>query len=194
TGRLDQLPAYEHVKRAIEVALAGNHRLTLVSVGAADDIAYLAAWVRAQGGEVAQIDPCPCGYFGDPERACTCGPRDIVIWHRRPAWRIAMTADIVIEVPRPAPDRLLGTRTGERDEAILERIAEAQKRLPSIAEPVTLDAAGQSLMRAAARQLALTAYRVNRMLAVARTIAALSLSDRVGAAHLAESIQYRPRS
>jgi magnesium chelatase family protein len=56
-----------------------------------------------------------------------------------------------------------------------------------------LDSAGQSLMRAATRQLSLSARGYHRVLRLARTIADLAGNEQIGAAHLAEAIQYRPR-
>ena len=62
-----------------------------------------------------------------------------------------------------------------------------------IREYCRLDAAGQSLMKAAVRQLNLSARGYHRVLKLARSIADLASSDSIGAAHLAEAIQYRPR-
>ena len=70
--RLDAIHGHAHVKRAIEVALAGDHRLTLISIGAADDAVCLAHWIRAHDGEVAVVDACPCGNHTAAALMCHC--------------------------------------------------------------------------------------------------------------------------
>ena len=118
--------------------------------------------------------------------------------------------DINIEVPRVNYDKLSSERVGERSASIRERVIGARTRQADrfhrtrcltnadmgpaeIRSHCQLDAAGQSLMKAAMRQLQLSARGYHRILKLSRTIADLAGSVTIGPAHLAEALQYRPR-
>ena len=119
--------------------------------------------------------------------------------------------DIHVEVPRVEYEKLADTRLGEPSSAIRARVEAARKRQresfkavegvscnaemrpAEIREFCELDAAGQSLIKAAMRQLHLSARAYHRILKLSRTIADLAGSERIEAAHLAEAVQYRPR-
>src|SRR5438132_9558321 len=159
---------------------------------------------------------CPCGYYGDPVKECTCSSSLIVRYQKRIAPRYAHAPlldriDIHIEVPRVEYEKLSDRRLGETSSAIRTRVEAARKRQrerfkevqdvscnaemrpAEIREFCELDAAGQSLIKAAMRQLHLSARAYHRTLKLARTIADLAGSERIEAAHLAEAVQYRPR-
>jgi magnesium chelatase family protein len=119
--------------------------------------------------------------------------------------------DIHVEVPRVQYEKLSSDRLGEPSSAIRARVMAARERqarrfrghgrcttnadmgAAEIRQHCGLDGAGQSLMKAAVRQLNLSARGYHRVLKLARTIADLAGSEPIGAAHLAEAIQYRPR-
>ena len=113
-------------------------------------------------------------------------------------------------MPPVSPDRLLATREGEPAEAVRQRIERARRIQATRFEgtsvcynaemPVemverfcSLDDAGQGLMKALARQMAVTARVCHNILRVARTIADLAGAEKIETPHLAEAIQYRPR-
>lgn len=159
---------------------------------------------------VAAQNPCPCGWHGDPERACTCSPALITRYQRRISGPLLDRIDIHVEVPRVNYDKLSSERQGEPSAAIRQRICAARERQQArfhgtrllsnsdmgaaeIRDYCPLDSTGQSLMKAAVRQLNLSARGYHRVLKLARTIADLAGSEQIVPAHLAEAIQYRPR-
>jgi magnesium chelatase family protein len=161
---------------------------------------------------VAAQNPCPCGWHGDAERTCTCSPALVTRYQKRVSGPLLDRIDIHVEVPRVQYEKLSSDRLGEPSETIRERVLSARKRqterfrghsrcrtnadmgAPEIREHCRLDSAGQSLMKAAVRQLNLSARGYHRVLKLARTIADLAGAPQIGAAHLAEAVQYRPRS
>jgi len=155
-------------------------------------------------------NPCPCGYFGDSERTCTCSPSVVARYQKRISGPLIDRIDIHAEVPRVNYDKLASERQGEPSSAVRERVTAARlgqaerfggTRLLTNADMgpaevrryCQLDGAGQRLMQAAIRQLHLSARAYHRVLKLARTIADLASSAEIGPAHLAEAIQYRPR-
>lgn len=187
---LEDIPGQEHVKRAIEVAMAGSHTLTLVAQegsGAED----LAGWAASHGVSTRLVYICPCGNHLSPIRECTCSVRTITKYRSRKAYQLAMKADIVILVDRPsraAIERHLSGRRGENDEVVLARVSEAalvEKKDEPVLAPECV-----SLVNAF-----LNAYnfgRLERAVAVGETIRRMSWqrTDCVHAAHLAEAMQY----
>ncbi len=159
---------------------------------------------------IAAMNPCPCGYFGDPVRECTCTPSMVSRYQKRISGPLLDRIDIHIEVPRVEYEKLVGERLGEKSEDIrarVERAREVQRRRfegtglycnadmgpAEIREYCRVDEAGRSLLKAAMQQLSMSARAFHRVLKLARTIADLAGSERIETAHLAEAIQYRPR-
>ncbi len=164
---------------------------------------------------IAAMNPCPCGYWGDSQKACTCAPAVVTKYQKRISGPLLDRIDIHIEVPRVDYEKLSGGRLGESSESIRKRVQTARDvqhtRFTNFGSPSTdvlcnadmrigevrqfckLQPEGQSLMRAAMSQLNLSARAYHRILKLSRTIADLAGSEAIQSPHLAEALQYRPQ-
>ena len=166
---------------------------------------------------VASMNPCPCGYYGDPTHTCVCTPGQIQRYMNKISGPLLDRIDIQCEIQAVPFAQLSQMQQGESSAVIRERVIAARKiqeerfgSLPSgragegarvhcnaqmtermihqFAEP---DAQGLNLLRMGMERLKLSARAYNRILKVARTIADLDHSDRVLSHHIAEAIGYR---
>jgi magnesium chelatase family protein len=164
---------------------------------------------------IAAMNPCPCGFFGDSQKPCTCAPAVVTKYQKRISGPILDRIDIHIEVPRVDYEKLSGGRLGESSESIRKRvqaarniqhtrftnsdspstdvICNADMRIGEVRQFCSLQPEGQSLMRAAMSQLNLSARAYHRILKLSRTIADLAGSEEIQSPHLAEALQYRPK-
>ena len=159
---------------------------------------------------IAAMNPCPCGYYGDPVRECTCPPPAIVRYQKRISGPLLDRIDIHVEVPRIDYEKLADKRHVEDSATIRARVQAARERQlqrlastrltcnaemgpAEIRDFCIVDAAGEKLLRAATQQLHLSARAYHRVLKLARTIADLAASELIQMSHIAEAIQYRPR-
>jgi magnesium chelatase family protein len=160
---------------------------------------------------VGAMNPCPCGYYGDPFRECTCSSGEISRYQRRISGPLLDRIDIFVEVPHIDYEKLTDERAGEPSRKVQVRVETARQiqrecfqenGLSCNAEmtPVEVrdfcqvEPSAQSLLRAAMKQLYLSARAFHRVLKVARTIADMEGSRMIGASHVAEALQYRPRN
>lgn len=199
---LDELPEFGQKLEALRQPL--EDRVVTLS-RASGSVTFPAAVML-----VGALNPCPCGWHGDPERECVCSPAMVTRYQKRISGPLLDRFDINVEVPRVNYEKLASDRLGEPSAAIRTRVVAARERqarrfgggqLHSNADMgaaeirlhCQLDGAGQALMKAAVRQLNLSARGYHRVLKLARTIADLAGAEAIGPAHLAEAIQYRPR-
>jgi magnesium chelatase family protein len=159
---------------------------------------------------IAAMNPCPCGFYSDPVRECTCSPATITRYQKRISGPLLDRIDIHIEVPRVEYDKLTEARQGESSATIRERVEAARERQRArfagtglmsnadmgpaeVRKYCELNESGRSLVRTAMQQLQLSARAFHRILKLARTIADLEGAGDIQTHHLAEAIQYRPR-
>ncbi len=159
----------------------------------------------------AAMNPCPCGYYGDPVRPCTCASSAVTRYQKRISGPLMDRIDIHMQVPRVEYQKLSEMRQGESSESVRARVETARQlqrirftgteiacnadmRPTQIRKYCELDKACQTLMKTAMRQLQLTARAYHRVLKLARTIADLAAADAINQVHLAEALQYRPRA
>jgi magnesium chelatase family protein len=160
------------------------------------------------------MNPCPCGYFGHPTKECTCGSAQIVRYQKKISGPLLDRIDIHITVPPVEFEKLSGDRLGEPSAVIQERVEKARVRQrerfektgithlqanadmgpAEVRQFCELDEAGKQLMRAAMKQMNMSARAFHRILKLARTIADLEECERIETHHLAEAVQYRPRT
>ena len=160
---------------------------------------------------VAAMNLCPCGYYGDPVKECTCSASTISRYQKRISGPLLDRIDIYVQVPRVDYEKLADDRLAEGSDKVRYRVEAARSlqrarfdgsKLASNAEmtPVEVKAFCQveteahSLLKAAMNQLGLSARAFHRILKLARTIADLAEAQTISTSHLAEAIQYRPRS
>lgn len=199
---LDELPEFGPKLEVLRQPL--EDRVVTLS-RASGSISYPAAFML-----IAAQNPCLCGYYGDSERTCTCTPAAVARYQRRISGPLLDRIDIHADVPRVQYEKLAALAPGESSADIRARVCAARERqahrfrgtrlhtnsemgAAEIREHCGLDGAGQRLMQAAMRQLQLSGRAYHRVLKLARTIADLAGAGDIGAAHLAEAIQYRPR-
>lgn len=159
---------------------------------------------------IGAMNPCPCGYYGDSLKPCTCAPSAITNYQKRISGPLLDRIDIQVHVPRVDYQKLSGERTGEssvnirvRVEAArarqLERFKNTQLMCNADMTPAeirlycALDPSAETLMQTALRRLHLTARGYHRVLKLSRTIADLAGSEVLKQEHLAEALQYRSR-
>jgi len=159
---------------------------------------------------VGAMNPCPCGFYGDPFRQCTCPASLVSRYQRRISGPFIDRVDIFVEVPHIDYEKLTDERLSECSEKVQERVTSARQRQlqrfektpltsnsemtpTEIREICRVEDSAQSLLQAAMKQLYLSARAFHRILKLALTIADLEASDSIRAQHVAEAIQYRPR-
>ena len=198
---LDELPEFKkHVLEVLRQPLE-DHRVTISR--AASTLTYPAGFML-----VAAMNPCPCGYYADPNHACSCSPSQIQRYRSKISGPLIDRVDIHVEVPA-VPYRELTEKVGEESSQVIrERVTKArgiqgqrfhrskiysnaQMNSRQIKTYCSIDAGCKRLLESAIEKLALSARAYHRILKIARTLADLEGSASIGGQHIAEAIQYR---
>jgi len=200
---LDELPEFrrdvlEAIRQPIE-----EKRVSVVRVGGA--CSYPSDFLLA-----AAMNPCPCGYVGDPRRACSCDERERRRYARKVSGPLLDRIDLHVVVP-PVPwrdlDRPESPESSAAVRARVERARERARRRSGVAGFRNADIAPALLERGAAvdpgarrmlplllQRLDLSVRALHRTIRVARTIADLAEKEEISAPHLAEAVGFRPRA
>ncbi|MGI6295781.1 MAG: YifB family Mg chelatase-like AAA ATPase [Armatimonadota bacterium] len=157
---------------------------------------------------VAAMNPCPCGFYNDHLRNCTCTPQLIARYLQRISGPLIDRIDIHVEVPRLKHDELMRKTSGESSADIRNRVRIARElqnarfagsRIFCNAQMTTrhlkahcrLSEDAESMLKQAIDHLRLSARAYDRILKVSRTVADLSGAPNIGVEHIAEAVQYR---
>jgi magnesium chelatase family protein len=162
---------------------------------------------------VAAMNPCPCGNYGDPVKACTCSETTVSRYQRRISGPLLDRIDIFVEVPRVDYEKLSSLAPAESSASVrarvdgartqqTQRFAATAARCNAEMSPAdvrehcqaVLDEPARAFLRLATNQLSLSARAFHRILKVARTIADLAGAETITTAHVAEAVQYRQRT
>jgi magnesium chelatase family protein len=198
---LDELP--EFPREVLEVLRQPIEDGRVTIARAATSLTYPARFMLA-----AAMNPCPCGYFGDSLKLCTCTPLQIQRYQGRISGPLLDRFDLQIEVPRLAEFELETVPKAESSKIIRQRVEAARalqrERFKETAtfcnagmtskelrEYCQVGPDGRELLRQAVQRFSLSARAYTRILKLALTIADLDESPKIEISHLAEAIQYR---
>jgi len=201
---LDELPEFD--QRTLEVLRQPLEDRIVVISRVQGTVTFPANFIF-----VAAMNPCPCGNRGDPARPCTCSEAAVTRYQRRISGPLLDRIDIHVTVPRVDYEKLADERLAESSAVVRDRVEAARERQRArfrgtrlsanadmgpaeVRQYCRLDAAGQSLLRAAVNQMGLSARAYHRVLKLARTIADLAGSEDIRQVHIAEAVQYRATS
>ncbi len=157
---------------------------------------------------IASLNPCPCGFYGDPVKVCTCSSSQIVKYRSKISGPLLDRIDIHIEVPRVNCREVMEKDSVEDSFTIRERVERARKTQSErygkdsifcnaqmtkkqIQEYCIINNNAKNLLYKAIEKLNLSARAYDRILKVARTIADLEQLENIEISHLSEAIQYR---
>jgi magnesium chelatase family protein len=152
---------------------------------------------------VAAMNPCRCGFFGDPTRECRCTPGQIQQYLNKISGPLLDRIDIHVEVPAVPYKELRGEAEAESSAGIRARVERARRvqqargyynaRMPArmVRKLCALDDSGERTLEMAVRRMGFSARAHDRILKVARTLADLGEAETVSAKHVAEAVQYR---
>jgi magnesium chelatase family protein len=198
---LDELPEFQ--RNVLEVLRQPIEDGTVTIARAAMSLTFPARFMLA-----AAMNPCPCGFFNDPSRQCTCTPPIIQRYVSKISGPLLDRIDIHIDMPAVRYRELRDDSGGETSEAIRQRVMKArqcqlqryqgekiycnaQMSPRQISKYCAISAESERLLESAVNRLGLSARAHDRILKVARTIADLEGVESVGSAHISEAIQYR---
>ena len=200
---LDELPEFGH--RILEAMRQPLEDHKVVISRAQGSVTYPANFML-----VGAMNPCPCGYAGDPNRACVCTPSQVSRYGKRISGPLLDRIDIFVEVPSVEYEKLAAPSRGEssarvRERTELARVAQSARfgdgglltnsemGPNEVYQFCKMDDQATKLVRAAMKQMHLSARVYHRLLKLSRTIADLSGDETISASHVSEALTYRPK-
>lgn len=194
---LDELPEFD--RRVLEVLREPLESGRIVISRAARQAEFPARFQL-----IAAMNPCPCGYHGDPSGKCRCTSEQVARYRGRISGPLLDRIDLHVEVPRVNGSALSRMPAGEASPRVRDRVVAARRRQlaragrenarlegESLRRDAHLPETGQALLDQAAERFGLSARAHDRIRRLARTIADLAGSDAIEPAHVAEAIGYR---
>ncbi len=175
-----RIKSQECAKRALTVAIAGNHSILLLGAPGCGKSLLRSAARHFGLCDTFEARSCPCGYWNDPRHECHCTTAQI----QRHLAKLP-EADITIEVP-PVPMREWESTTWATGNQQIQQTLDAMRK----PVPSGLDQYARELLGTSAREYGLSADRLDRTQRIAATIAALDNCDVIAAAHIMEAINY----
>lgn len=154
---------------------------------------------------VAAMNPCPCGYLGEPSGKCSCTPDMVQRYRNKLSGPLLDRIDLHLTVAREATALNPAAKPGDDSGSASARVADARARqqkrqgcanafldLPGLRRHCTLSTADEHWLETACERLTLSLRSAHRLLKVARTLADLEQVEEITREHLAEALQYRP--
>ena len=197
---LDELPEFD--RKVLEVLREPLESGQIVISRARDRVRFPARFQL-----VAAMNPCPCGYLGDPSGRCRCTPEQIQRYGNKLSGPLLDRIDLHLTVAREATALSPSHQDGDNTAQAAARVAEARQRqqqrqgcanafldLPALRRHCKLSTGDEKWLETACERLTLSLRAAHRLLKVARTLADLEQVDSIGRDHLAEALQYRPVS
>jgi len=196
---LDEMPEFD--RRVLEALRQPIEEGRITVSRALRSVVFPARFVL-----VAAMNPCPCGYHGDPKRECRCTPQQTARYHGRLSGPLRDRIDLIVEVEAVPITQLTEGPAGESSADVRARVLAARER--QLARPcrarinanltgtelkkfAALDPAGRRLLERSADRLQMSARAFHRVIRVSRTIADLAGADAIALDHLGEALQYR---
>jgi magnesium chelatase family protein len=193
----------EFSRRVLEVLRQPLEEGSVVIARAARTVVFPARFTLA-----AATNPCPCGFAGDPVRACRCTPMQVAKYHARLSGPLRDRLDLTVDVPAVPPDVLGSAVPGESSAAVRARVVAARARQQdrytgegvvtnarltpaALRRHCALSPPAARLLSAAVTRMSLSARGYDRVRKVARTIADLVGEDHIAPEHIAEALQFR---
>jgi magnesium chelatase family protein len=199
---LDELPEFR--KNVLEVLRQPMEDGVVTIARATMSLSYPARFMLA-----AAMNPCPCGWFGDPQHSCACRPVDVQRYMARVSGPLLDRIDIHLDVPAVKYRALIAETGGEPSEAMRQRVDRARARQRErfanrpgiyanahmaprdIRAHCRVSDGADALLKTAITRLGLSARAYHRILKIARTIADLDEAASLQPQHVREAIQYR---
>ena len=197
---LDELPEFD--RKVLEVLREPLESGQIVIARARDKVRFPARFQL-----VAAMNPCPCGYLGDPGGRCRCSAEQVQRYRAKLSGPLLDRIDLHLTVARESTRLQAPAEAGENSASVAARVARARQRqlqrqgcanafldLPGLRRHCVLAPTDQAWLEQACERLNLSLRAAHRLLKVARTLADLEELAEIGRAHLAEALQYRPSS
>lgn len=198
---LDELPEFSRMVLEVLRQPLEDGQITISRVNAA--LSYPSKFIL-----IAAMNPCPCGYFGDPTHECTCSTLEVRRYVRKISGPLLDRIDIHISVPRLQYDEMNNISSSETSIQIRQRVEKArqiqQNRLKKyglfcnaqmnhkhVKQTCVVSSGGQKMLKDVFNKMGLSARAYDRIVKVAKTIADLAGADVISENHIAEAVHYR---